>query len=106
MKEGGRVFPQVKLSKVRSLPFRTIDFELKEDVNAYARLTSLVTSMLSLHTRLTAEQLPQRREQLQREINATDRQIDQLVYQSTSSQQPPPIRNSSGPLPCWRPQVT
>ena len=81
VKEGGRVFPQVKLSKVRSLPFRTIDFELKEDVNAYARLTSLVTSMLSLHTRLSTEQLPQRREQLQREIDATDRQIDQLVYQ-------------------------
>ena len=37
--------------------------------------------MLSLHTRLTAEQLPQRREQFQREIDATDRQIDQLVYQ-------------------------
>jgi hypothetical protein len=31
--------------------------------------------------RLTAEQLPQKREQLQREIDATDRQIDQLVYQ-------------------------
>src|SRR6476469_2718095 len=28
-----------------------------------------------------AEQLPQRREQIQREIDATDRQIDQLVYQ-------------------------
>ncbi|HZL38104.1 MAG TPA: hypothetical protein VFC78_22500 [Tepidisphaeraceae bacterium] len=36
--------------------------------------------MLSLHTRLSAEQLPQRREQIQREIDATDRQIDQLVY--------------------------
>ena len=28
-----------------------------------------------------AERLPQRREQIQREIDATDRQIDQLVYQ-------------------------
>ena len=28
----------------------------------------------------SAEQLPQRREQIQREIDATDRQIDQLVY--------------------------
>ena len=37
--------------------------------------------MLTLNKRLAAEQLPQRREQIQREIDATDRQIDQLVYQ-------------------------
>ncbi len=37
--------------------------------------------MLSLHKRLAAEQLPQRREQVQREIDATDRQIDRLVYE-------------------------
>ena len=37
--------------------------------------------MLSLHNRLATEKLPQRREQVQREIDATDRQIDQLVYQ-------------------------
>ncbi len=44
-------------------------------------VVSLVTTMLSLHTRLAAEKLPQRREQVQREIDATDRQIDALVYQ-------------------------
>ncbi len=37
--------------------------------------------MLSLHTRHAAEKQPQRREQVQREIDATDRQIDALVYQ-------------------------
>ena len=45
------------------------------------RLASLVNSMLSLHKRLATELLPQKREQLQREIDATDRQIDALVYQ-------------------------
>jgi hypothetical protein len=45
------------------------------------RLNSLVDTMLSLHKKLAAEKLPQRREQIQREIDATDRQIDQLVYQ-------------------------
>ncbi len=44
-------------------------------------LATLVGSMITLHARLAAEQLPQRREQIQREIDATDRQIDQLVYQ-------------------------
>jgi hypothetical protein len=37
--------------------------------------------MLNLHTLLAAEQLPQWREQLQRKVAATDRQIDALVYQ-------------------------
>ena len=41
----------------------------------------LVDAMLSLNKRLAGEQLPRRREQIQREIDATDRQIDQLVYQ-------------------------
>ena len=44
------------------------------------RLVALADSMLSLHKRL-AQKLPNCREQLQREIGATDRQIDQLVYQ-------------------------
>lgn len=44
------------------------------------RLSTLVDTMVSLQKRLAAEQLPQRREQIQREIDATDRQIDQLVY--------------------------
>jgi hypothetical protein len=45
------------------------------------RLAALADAMLALHKRLAAERLPQRREQIQREIDATDRQIDQLVYQ-------------------------
>lgn len=37
--------------------------------------------MLSLLKRLAEERTPQRREQIQREIDATDRQIDAIVYQ-------------------------
>lgn len=39
------------------------------------------TSPCSPSTKLAAEKSPQRRERIQREIDATDRQIDQLVYQ-------------------------
>ena len=45
------------------------------------RMATLADTMLSLHKRLAAEQLPQRREQVRREVDATDRQIDSLVYQ-------------------------
>jgi hypothetical protein len=37
--------------------------------------------MISLNARLSVARLPQRREQLEREIDATDRQIDRLVYE-------------------------
>jgi hypothetical protein len=46
-----------------------------------ARLVAAVDTIIGLNGRVAGETLPQRREQLQREINATDRQIDQLVYQ-------------------------
>ncbi len=42
---------------------------------------ALSDTTLSLHKRLPEEKPPQRREQIEREIAATDRQIDQLVYQ-------------------------
>ena len=60
--------------QIERLPIPAVD--TKSD-----RLATLVDTMLSLQKRLAAEQLPQRREQIQREIDATDRQIDQLVYQ-------------------------
>jgi hypothetical protein len=62
-------------------PIRLLNLDEKSEKATHDRLVSLVGTMLSLHKRLAAEQLPQRREQVQREIDATDRQIDQLVYQ-------------------------
>lgn len=36
--------------------------------------------MLSLHKKIPAEKLPQKREQIERETDATARQIDKIVY--------------------------
>jgi hypothetical protein len=45
------------------------------------KLSALASSMLSLHASEAAAKHPQQEEQLRRRIEATDRQIDQLVYQ-------------------------
>lgn len=45
------------------------------------KVVSLVEQLLQLETRLTATRLPQEKTMLQRQITATDAQIDQLVYQ-------------------------
>jgi hypothetical protein len=44
-------------------------------------MVALVERMLDLHKRAAAEQVPHVKTLLQRQIEATDRQIDQLVYQ-------------------------
>lgn len=44
------------------------------------RFSSLAESILSLHASEAAAKSPQQKEQMRRRIDATDRQIDQLVY--------------------------
>lgn len=65
-----------------------IDFPLPEvkqnipaDVARHDRMVDLVTRMLDLHKRLAAATLPHVKDQLQRQIDATDKQIDALVYE-------------------------
>ncbi|MBA3312354.1 MAG: hypothetical protein H0T47_03535 [Planctomycetaceae bacterium] len=72
--EKGEAFAEIKRSHIAQLPLPVVA------PPQAARLVSLVDRMLALHTRLSVEQLPQRREQIQREIDATERQIDELVY--------------------------
>jgi hypothetical protein len=45
------------------------------------RLVALVQQMLDLHKQLSAAKTPHEKAALQRQIDATDRQIDQLVYE-------------------------
>jgi len=44
-------------------------------------MVKLVEGMLSLHEQLAAARSPQDKSVLQRQIDATDRQIDRLVYE-------------------------
>jgi hypothetical protein len=53
----------------------------KPQDKAHDRLVDLVDQILSLHQQLAAAKTPQEQTVLQRQIDATDRQIDQLVYQ-------------------------
>ncbi len=50
------------------------------DVAKHGRMISLVDTMLDLHKRLPDAKTAHDRELIQRQIDATDRQIDRLVY--------------------------
>ncbi len=78
---GQRAFPQVKVSSLRRLPIRPIEFSDPADVARHDRMVELVQAMLDLHERLPEASTPRDRELLQRQIDATDRRIDQLVYE-------------------------
>jgi hypothetical protein len=69
-----KTFPKVKKPDLLGIPLPAHNV-------GHGRVTGLVDKMLSLGERFTAEPLAQHREQLQREIDATDRQIDQIVYE-------------------------
>jgi hypothetical protein len=43
-------------------------------------MVPLVEKMLDLHQQLAAAKMPQAKTMLQRQVEATDRQIDNLVY--------------------------
>ena len=66
---------------ISNLPIRAIDFTNPADVKRHDRMVSLVESMLSLHKQSAAARLPDEKERLERQIQATDRQIDRLVYE-------------------------
>jgi type I restriction-modification system DNA methylase subunit/predicted type IV restriction endonuclease len=63
------------------LPIRTIDFSNATDKSLHEQMVSLVDKMLDFHKQLAEANLPQEKTVLSRQIEATDRQIDRLVYQ-------------------------
>lgn len=78
--EAGRVFAQVKLSKVKQLPIRVISFSNTHESAIHDRIVELVDSMLALRKRL-AMTTDARRGAVERLVDATEREIDRLVYE-------------------------
>jgi hypothetical protein len=66
---------------LRRIPIRAINSSNSDDVIRHARMVSLVERILSLHAQLGAVKTPNERVRLERQIEATDGQIDALVYE-------------------------
>ncbi|MBN2554495.1 MAG: Eco57I restriction-modification methylase domain-containing protein [Anaerolineales bacterium] len=66
---------------IEMLPIRLINFDDEADAAMHDRMVALVERMLALHKQLAAAAIPEDRTLLQRQIDATDRQIDALVYE-------------------------
>ncbi len=65
---------------MEKVPIRVIDPSDKSDKAAHDQIVKLVEQMLELHKRLSAAKTPPEKTVLERQISATDTQIDRLVY--------------------------
>jgi type I restriction-modification system DNA methylase subunit len=66
---------------MEKIPLHTIDISNPDDVALHDHMVSLVDKMLSLHKQLHEARTPHEQTGLQRQIEATDEQIDALVYE-------------------------
>jgi hypothetical protein len=76
-----RGFPRLSVGDVKRLPIRPIDFSEPSDVARHDRMVGLVERMLDLHRRLPDAKTKHDRELIERRIQATDDEIDRLVYE-------------------------
>ena len=66
---------------IEQLPIRPINFDDPADAARHDKMVALVERMLALHRKLAVATVPPDKELYQRQIEATDRQIDALVYE-------------------------
>jgi type II restriction/modification system DNA methylase subunit YeeA len=66
---------------IEQLPIRTIDFSDPEDAARHEKMLGLVGRMLELHEKLAEAKIERERTVIGYQISATDKQIDNLVYE-------------------------
>src|SRR5260370_41933908 len=77
----GECYYEFRSQFVERFPICPIDISKPSDKAPHDKMVVLVDSMLGLHKQLAAAKSAAQKGILQRQIEATDRQIDQLVYQ-------------------------
>jgi predicted type IV restriction endonuclease len=75
------LFPKVLVSDLERIPIPELVDHHLQDVASHDQMVALVERMLALHQELTAARTSQDKTMIQRQIEATDRQIDRLVYE-------------------------
>jgi hypothetical protein len=66
---------------MEEFPVRPIDFTKPEEKKMHDDLVALVENMLELHKQLHKASFDSEKEPIERQIAATDKKIDTLVYQ-------------------------
>ena len=72
---------RLKKTYIENLPIRPIDFSNTPDKTRHTRIIELVNHMLLSNEQLKTTRTPQEKTMIQRQIEAIDHQINQLVYE-------------------------
>jgi hypothetical protein len=78
---GGTTYLRFFGQYLEEFPVWTIDDDDPQDVARHDKMVALVECMLELHEKLAAASIPADKKLYQRQIEATDRGIDALVYE-------------------------
>jgi hypothetical protein len=74
-------FPKTIIKQTRELPFPELNAKTPSDKIRHDRLVKLVDKMIGLVPKLRAAKSESEKQTLQNAVDATDREIDQLVYE-------------------------
>ena len=74
-------FPKIVLKETRTLPIIPINLSSSAEKDQHDKMVTLVQRMLDLPKLSAKARNPEDKTRLERDIEATDRQIDQLVYE-------------------------
>jgi len=73
-------YTRFNVNNINQTPIRTINLDKNDEVTPHDRLVNFVEQMLQLHKDNETSRTPQNKELIQRQIDATEKQIDNLVY--------------------------
>ncbi|MBP7830575.1 MAG: N-6 DNA methylase [Kiritimatiellae bacterium] len=76
-----KTFPKIKGTYLKELPIAVSALSSPSDLARHDKLVELVDKMLALVPKLRSEASESKRKTLQNAVDATDRQIDRLVYE-------------------------
>jgi len=81
LKSSKRTFSEVQAQQIAQLPFRTVDFDSAQDRELHDNLAGRAEDMMRLREAAAPVRTDHEQSSIQRQIDATDKQIDQLVYE-------------------------
>jgi len=76
-----QTFPKIKGIQIEQLPIRRINFSILSEKTLHDKMVNYVTSMLDLHKNIPLAKTDHEKTIIQRQIDGTDRRIDELVYE-------------------------
>jgi hypothetical protein len=76
-----KTFPEIRIYELAALPIYYLNLSKAKENSRYQQIVKLVERMLELHKQLATAKTDHTKTNIQRQIDATDAQIDKLVYE-------------------------